>query len=275
MYVPEPYKANEELEARLGDPRDAAHIISFERSLELDEREDYPTEAHARLDAVGVSLHYVPISDGGRLSQFGELAALFRTVARRDLTLAIAHHITFAGALHVWIAGTAAQRQRIAAHVLSGGAMAIAYHEEAHGSDLLATETAAVAEGSAYRLSGTKWLVNNATRAQVHTTFARTSANGGPRGFSLFIVDRKELPDGAVSPSARLRTHGARGADFSGVRLSNVRLPADAMIGGLGEGLELTLRSFQITRTLIPGLSLGAADTALRTVVGFAGDQRS
>jgi hypothetical protein len=67
---------------------------------------------------------------------------------------------------------------------------------------------------------------------------------------------------------------GARGADFSGVRYGDVRLGADSVVGREGEGLELTLRSFQITRAVVPALALGATDTALRTVVRFARERR-
>src|SRR5262249_7880787 len=40
--------------------------------------------------------------------------------------------------------------------------------------------------------------------------------------------------------------------------------------GGLGEGLEIALKSSQITRTLVTATSLGAADTALRATLDFA-----
>jgi alkylation response protein AidB-like acyl-CoA dehydrogenase len=270
MWEPELCRASESLEERLGDPNDPHQRLSFARALDLDERDAYPDTASALLDELGIGRYYVPVSDGGRLSSYPELAGIFRAVGRRDLTAAIAHHITFGGAVHVWTAGSPTQRREVAAHIAAGGRMGLAYHEQAHGSDFLATETTCMPVAGGYQLTGEKWFVNNATRGEVQTVFARTDPKGGPRGFSLFLVDKRKLPDNSVAHLPRLKTHGARGADFSGIRFTQAPLPSDALIGRLGEGMELTLRSFQITRALLPALSLGAADTALRTVVDFA-----
>ncbi len=48
-------------------------------------------------------------------------------------------------------------------------------------------------------------------------------------------------------------------------------LPQESMIGSLGSGLELTLKTLKIPRTLHAGaaLSLGQADTALRVTLNF------
>ena len=266
--------AAERLERRLGDPEDPEERISFSRSLEGDEGDAYPEDGCRALDAAGLSDAYVPEADGGGLRSIPELASLFRVVARRDLTLAIAHHKTFLGAVHVWTAGNESQRARVAAYVRGGGRTALAYHERDHGSDLMATETSAVPVDGGYRLTGEKWLVNNATRGDLHAVFARTDAKGGARGFSIFLVDKRSLAPGAVEHLPRIKTVGARGADFSGVRYLDALLPADSLVGRLGEGLELTLRSFQITRALVPALATGAADTALRVVVSFARERQ-
>src|SRR5579872_3459649 len=170
----------QQLEWELGDPRDVKQAFSFTRSLELDEQDAYPEAACRLLDDAGIQKYYVPKDDGGELTTFPELAAIFRLVARRDLTVAIAHHKTFLGAVHTWTAGTPAQRAAVAAYVKAGGRMALAYHEQAHGSDLLAMETFARAAPGGYRLTGEKWLVNNATRGDLQTVFARTTDRGGP-----------------------------------------------------------------------------------------------
>jgi alkylation response protein AidB-like acyl-CoA dehydrogenase len=266
-------RSQETVEAALGDPRDSSHALSFASALEHDEREAYPGAACAELDRIGVNDHFIPAADGGRLAELPALATLFRAVARRDLTLAIAHHVTFLGAVHVWTAGTARQRERVASYLRAGGRMALAYHEEAHGGDLLASELTAEQRGDGYVLRGEKWFINNATLADLHTVFARTSPKGGPRGFSLFLVDKRALPPSAFEHTPRLKTHGARGVDFSGIRFLGAELGDEALLGEEGGGLGATLRSFQITRTLLSALSIGAGDTALRTVLDFAVDR--
>ena len=205
------------LERHLGDPRDPASRISFREMLELDEREAFPAEAVAALDAFGLPRHYVPAALGGALRSFDAFCVLMRAVARRDLTVAIAHAKTFLGAAPIWIAGSASQKERLAAAVASGAKVALGLTEEAHGGDLFATETAAVETPGGYALSGEKWLINNATLGNAVTVLARTDPRGGPRGFSLFLVDKREAPGYACLP--KIRTTGS-GAPTSAVSAS-------------------------------------------------------
>src|SRR4051794_9891538 len=100
----EPTAAAAALERFLGDPRDAGSRISFREALDLDEREAFPERATLTLDAWGLPRFYVPVASGGALRSFEVLAALARVVARRDLTVAIAHAKTFLGAGPVWVA---------------------------------------------------------------------------------------------------------------------------------------------------------------------------
>src|SRR5262249_32671906 len=113
------YPAAESLEAHLGDPFDSRGRCSLARAVELHETESYPSELTTALDDWGLWAYYIPAENGGRLASFEELAALLRIVARRDLTAAVAHGKTFLGALPVWFAGTAAQKERLHA-ILAG-----------------------------------------------------------------------------------------------------------------------------------------------------------
>ncbi|WP_043664985.1 acyl-CoA dehydrogenase family protein [Streptomyces xylophagus] len=232
---------------------------------ELDAREEFPAEAVAVLDGAGLAASYVLTPD----SDFPAMAELIRAVARRDLTVAIAHGKTFLGTVPVWIDGTPAQTRRLAGRVRAGDAVCWGLTERAHGSDLLAGELTATREDGAWRLDGEKYLINNGSRARLGTVLARTDPAGGGRGFSLFLVDRDDLPPTAWQALPKVPTHGIRGADISGFVLNGARVPADALIGNPGDGLGLVLRSLQLTRIACLGLSLGAADHALRLARDF------
>ncbi|HEU4597572.1 MAG TPA: acyl-CoA dehydrogenase, partial [Pyrinomonadaceae bacterium] len=166
------------------------------------------------------------------------------------------------------------QRESLSEIIKHGGQVALAYHEQAHGSDFLSTDLRATKVDGGYLLSGEKWLINNATRGAALTVFARTSESGGPRGFSLFLVEKSALDPGSFRHLDRIKTLGVRGADFSGIKFDECFIPDTALIGGEGTALEQTLKAFQMTRALIPALSLGAADTALRCAFDFARDRR-
>ena len=189
---------------------------------------------------------------------------MVRAVARRDLTVAIAHAKTFLGAVSVWVAGSESQCRWLAQEIRAGRLVAWGLTERDHGSDLFACELAATPDDGAWRLEGEKWLINNATRAELACILARTSPRGGPLGFSLFLVDKRRLEPSVYSCLPKVRTHGIRGADISGIRFTGAAVPAGALVGEIGRGLYVALESLQLTRTVCTVLSLGAADHGLR-----------
>lgn len=239
-----------------------------------DEAETFPAQACAALDQWGLPDHYVPSRHGGRLERLDEVHALLRTVASRDLTVAVAHGKTFLGTASVWAAGDSAAAASLARHVLAGEPVAWGLTEPERGSDLLSGEVTAVRDGSGWRLSGRKWPVNNATRGRFVCVLARTDPGGGPRGFSVFLVDKDATPRGTVRHLSKVPTHGIRGADISGVEFRDARVPAHALIGTVGGGLELVLKSLQLTRVACVALSLGAGDHALEIGRAFLAERR-
>ncbi len=254
------------LDRALGDPVRAPGPLGFQTAVELDEREEFPSQAARLLDDLGVCRHFVPASRGGDLRSFEELAWIVRAMARRDVTLAVGHGKTCLGTQPIFLAGDETSQRGVAARVLAREPFSLGLTERENGSDLLATTTRA--DVASRTVTGEKWLMSNATRARGITVLARTRPGGGPRGFSLLLLDKEEL-DGTYELLPKIRTHGIRGADISGIRLKSAPYRSEP-IGGEGAGLSVLLKTFTITRTLIASVAIGAADSALRIVLDFA-----
>lgn len=275
-----PARFTERVEEQLGDPADTGQVFSFATCAELDAREEFPADICRMLDELGLPGYYVPAVHGGALRDYTDLLQLIRLLSRRDFTVALAHAKTYLGAVCVWVGGGAEQASRLGARVNAGAVVSLALTEREHGSDVLAGELSAtrLPDRSGYRLTGEKWLINNASRADLVCVLARTDPAGGPRGFSLLLVDKSVLPAGSHRPLPKVRTHGVRGADISGIAFDNpdvpADIPADALVGAEGAGLEIVLKGFQITRTLCSAMSLGMADHALRIATEFAAGHR-
>ncbi|MFJ8234060.1 acyl-CoA dehydrogenase family protein [Streptomyces sp. NPDC094448] len=267
--------AVEALDSVLGAPGDEHASFRPGALAELDRREAFPSAACRVLDDFGLPAHYVPVTAGGRLDDHTELMLLLRTVARRDLTVAVAHGKTFLGAASVWVAGTAEQAGRTGQLVLSGAIASWGLTERQYGSDLLAGQVTAVrtADGG-WLIDGEKWLINNATRGHLVCVLARTEPDGGPRGFSLLLVDKRRLTEGSFTCLPKVPTHGIRGADISGIAFQRAEVPAAALVGETGAGVEIVLKALQLTRTICVALSLGAGDTAVRIAADYARGRR-
>ncbi|KND33185.1 acyl-CoA dehydrogenase family protein [Streptomyces acidiscabies] len=239
----------------------------------LDEAEEFPEVAHRLLVDAGLGAHYVPERHGGLLHGLDGAMAALRTVARRDLTVAIAHGKTFLGAMPTWVAGDDRQTELLSREIRSGAEVCWALTERGTGSDLLAGRLSARPVPGGLALDGEKWLINNATRARFACVLARTRPGGGPRGFRFVLVDKDTLPEGACRTLPKEPTHGIRGADISGIAFQDATVADSAGIGPDGSGFEVLLTSLQLTRICATSLSLGAADHALPIAVRFLTDR--
>jgi alkylation response protein AidB-like acyl-CoA dehydrogenase len=260
----------QELERALGDPSNSGAPISFGTLVQYDELEVPPTEAFEMLRAWGVHAHLVPQALGGRLTSFEELLALVRVLSRRDLVLTTGLGSSMLAAIPVWAWGNDAQRRQVADLLLGAGAFGcFAVSEREAGSDFQATMTRAEAANGGYVLRGEKWLIGNASRCSFVVTLVRTQP-----ALSLLLFRPDQLPASTFRRLPKIRTLGLRGHDLGGMVFEDCVLAASALVGRPGRGMEMALTTLQYTRTMIGGMALGAADTALRLAAGWGRDRR-
>ncbi|MEU8874328.1 acyl-CoA dehydrogenase [Streptomyces javensis] len=260
----------ERLTRLLGELTGPGQPFSSEALAELDRTEAFPTEACRALDEFGLRSFYVPAEHGGALESFDVVMRLLRAVSRIDLTVALSHGKTYLGAAATWIAGEPEAARRLGRRIAEGTPVSCALTERHHGSDLLAGEvTARPAPDGGWLLSGEKWPINLATRAGLVTVLARTDEGGGPRGFSLFLVDKSRLAPQRFTHLPKVPTYGIRGADISGIAFHDAPLPEEALIGRVGEGIEIIVKALHFSRTGCVAMSLGAGDHALALAAEF------
>ncbi|WP_409185978.1 acyl-CoA dehydrogenase [Amycolatopsis sp. VS8301801F10] len=259
----------------LGDPHDPANPVGFAEVLAADERRELLEAGEALLDDWGFNSELVPAELGGRWQGTDELIRRIRPVFGRDVSLGLGYGVTsLMAAVNVWTAGSAKQRHELAGLLLGGAKVAIAYHELSRGNDFLHNDFRAEARAGRLWLDGTKQVINNVERADALVLFARTDDRPGGRSHSTLLVDKQQLSAGGIRYLPRFRTSGVRGCLLGGFVADVCPVPASSVVGDIGSGAETALRSFQVTRTVLPGMAVGVLETALREVTRFAGGRR-
>lgn len=260
------------LEQAFGPLDDPQNPLGQEALLEADAKGEVLADAERVLDDHGFSAEFVPVQHGGRLDRLDVLGRVLRPVFRRDASLGFGYGLNcFFAAAPIWTAGDPAQRELAARLLLDGGRLAVVRHEMAHGNDFHRDEFKADPYEGGYVLNGRKAVIANASRAEGLVVFARTGENNtGGRSHSVLLLDRGQLPADRISDLARHSTQGMRSAEFGGLEVTDCPVPAEALIGRIGDGYELSLRSSLVVRGMIPSIVLAGADTALRTVMRFA-----
>lgn len=166
--------------------------------------------------------------------------------------------------------GSDQQKSRWLAAMASGAVVAsFALTEPGAGSNPAGLRTKAVPDGDGWLISGQKRFITNAPVAELFVVFARTrpADERGP-GIAVFLVPADTAGVEVGVKDAKMGQEGAWTADVS---FADVRLPADALIGGDEDiGYRAAMVSLARGRIHIAALAVGTAQRALDESVAYA-----
>ena len=168
--------------------------------------------------------------------------------------------------------GTEEQKRRYLPQLASGAMVgAIAMSEPAAGSDLQGIKATAVksADGSHYVLNGSKTFITNGWHADLVIVVAKTDPAAGAKGTSLFLVERG-MP--GFEKGQRLKKLGMKAQDTSELFFTDVRVPADNLLGGPameGRGFLCLMEQLPWERLQIAITAVAAAQAAIDWTVDY------
>ncbi|HBL29488.1 MAG TPA: acyl-CoA dehydrogenase, partial [Acidobacteria bacterium] len=242
--------------------------------LDLDARDEFPVElVRAMCGAeLGVQLLFFGEEYGGMGGGSLDVYRVCETLARCDLGVATGVFATFLGSDPIVFGGTPEQKKRWLTRLAEEGLlMAYGATEPEAGSDLGALRTTATRieeDGRVvgYRISGNKQWISNGGFADLYSVLAL--APGGP---SWFVVERGAPGLSWGKPEDK---HGIRLSNTSEVSLADVRVDADALVGGVeGQGLLQAQMVFGYTRLMVAAFGLGAGWAALDRAIPYSAER--
>ena len=137
------------------------------------------------------------------------------------------------------------------------------------GSDAGNLTSRATRDGGDYVINGQKLFITNGTWADVALVFARTggSETPGPRGVSAFLVPTDSAGFEAREIKGKL---GLRGQATAELFLSDVRVPASALLGEEGQGFKIAMTTLDKGRVSVAAGCVGIVQGCLESSVEYA-----
>ncbi|MGX1564996.1 acyl-CoA dehydrogenase family protein [Streptomyces sp. NPDC055506] len=239
---------------------DARALTDFIATYETQCEEDngLPADAHAKVrDAVldaGLQAVNMPAEWGGAGLTIAEQVTVQEELGRLtgalwDMVWRPANALRFC---------TPEQRERFLVPVINGERRdCYAVTEPGAGSDPQNLATTATKNDQGWVLNGEKWFVTVGD----HGDFMIVLAAAGPeRAPTLFLVD-KDTPGIEMTRVPRwMHTFVYEHPEFT---FTDVQVGDDAVLGGIGEGYDITRSWFTEERLMIAARTIGAAERAL------------
>ncbi|MET0308622.1 MAG: acyl-CoA dehydrogenase family protein [Sphingomonas sp.] len=142
--------------------------------------------------------------------------------------------------------------------------------EPSSGSDAAALKTRAVRDGDDYVVTGTKQFISGGGENEVYVTMVRTGEEG-PRGISCLVIEKDMA---GVSFGAQEKKLGWHSQPTAAVILEDVRVPAENLVGGEGEGFRIAMMGLDGGRLNIGACSLGGAQRCLDEAIRYTRDRQ-
>jgi acyl-CoA dehydrogenase len=211
------------------------------------------TVARIKQEAIGARLHggRVPVEHGGQGWSMREWFVVNEQFGR--VTNGLHWHVP--NVYNVLLDGTPEQIERFVVPALRGeGGDAYAVTEADAGSDPGGIASTAVSTPDGWRISGEKWFVTSGDVARVLIVMANV-VDGADRLPTLFLVE-PGAPGVEFVDNPRFTHNYPHGHPT--IRFTDVEVPSDAVVGGIGNGEWLQRRWFTEERLGIATHGLGA-----------------
>jgi len=168
---------------------------------------------------------------------------------------------------------TPEQRRRWLPGFCSGEIVtAIAMTEPGTGSDLQGIRTSAARDGEDWVLNGAKTFISNGVLSDLVIVVARTDPDAGSRGFSLLAVER-DMP--GFERGRNLDKIGMHAQDTAELSFTDVRVPAENVLGEPGQGFVYLMQNLPQERMSIAVSAVAGTEAAIDTTLQYCRDRKA
>ena len=179
----------------------------------------------------------------------------------------------------IHLLGTEEQKQKYLAPGITGekiGALGIT--EPGAGSDVAGIRTTAILDGDEYVINGSKTFITNAARADFMVLVTKTDPDAGHDGITLMLIDIRDedgndLPGFSVAQN--LEKMGMHASDTGELAFEDFRVPADSVLGQVGNGFYHISWELQSERLVAAAGSNASAERLLETAIEYAGERNA
>ncbi len=249
-----------------------ARDVLNEGAARRDREQAFARELWRKCGEMGIQGLPVPEEYGGSgldpLSTAMALEALGYGCHDGGLVFSLCAHL-LSCVVPIWRHGTEEQKRRYLPGLCNGTLIGVhAMSEPGSGSDAFALRTRAERDGGAFRINGTKTFISNGPVADLVIVFAVTDAQKGYHGGVTAFLVETDTP--GFRASQAFEKMGLRTSPIGELVFEDVRVPAHAVLDGVGAGSILFTQAMDWERICLFASHVGAMERLLEKSVEHA-----
>ena len=244
------------------------------RAAEIDATNMFPRDLWPKLGALGLHGITVPEADGGAGLGYLAHVIVVEELSRASASVGLsygAHTNLCINQIARW--GTAEQKARYLPGLISGEHVgSLAMSEPGAGSDVIGMKLRADQQGNGdYVLNGNKMWITNGPHAETLVVYAKTDPAAGPRGVTAFLIEKGMK---GFSTAQKLDKLGMRGSDTCELVFEDCSVPAENVLGGVGNGARVLMSGLDYERVVLSGGPIGIMQACMDVVVPYVHERQ-
>jgi len=268
--TPTPSAHDEQMALIRQSARDFAEARIKPDFMDWDEREHFPRDLFREMGEYGFLGVLVPESYGGTGLGYAEYITIIDEISRvcGSIGLSVAAHNSLC-TNHILMFGSEEQKQKYLPKLATGehlGAWGLT--EPNTGSDAGRMRTVAERqEDGSYIINGAKNFITHGISGEVAVVIVRTGELLDSHGMTAFIVERSDKGFRGGKKESKL---GMRASETAELIFEDCHIPADRVLGEVGEGFIQSMKVLDGGRISIAALSLGIARGAFNAALAYS-----
>ena len=139
--------------------------------------------------------------------------------------------------------------------------------EPESGSDAASIKTTIKEDGDGHVINGEKMWITNAGYADLYIVYCTYDASLKHKGITVAVVEKGTEGIELGKPEKKM---GHRCSDTRSISFNNVRIPKNNIIGQLGDGWKIAMKTLDHSRPMVASSAVGGAQAAFDHSVKYA-----
>ena len=252
--------------AAFADGEVRPRVAAMERNAQLD------PELIPKYFELGMMGIQVPEQYGGSGGTLMMVTLAVEEISKVDAAAAIVVDVQNTLVMYPLLTyGNEAQKAKYLPLLCNGTIGAYALSEASSGSDAFGLATRAVERNGKWYLTGRKLWITNGAEAGIFIVFANADPSKGYKGITAFIVERSFKGFSVGHKEDKL---GIRASSTTELILDDVEVPAENVLGPVGQGYKIAIDTLNEGRIGIGAQMVGNATGALAAAMAYLKERK-